>query len=94
MSKNCHSCCLRFCVCTSGFVPTTGLVHALTRRRMTAKLPGVTHRVQGVLKDGHHHHVETSVAHHQGEMTDERRPPGGAVRPVGHQGGARTDKDP
>lgn len=80
-------------MCISGFVPTTGLVHALTRLRMTAKFPDVIYHVQGVLKDGHHHRVE-SIAHHQEGVTDDHRLRDGAVRHAGHQGGARTDKGP
>lgn len=61
-----------------------GLVRALTHRRMNAEPPDVTDHVQGVRTDSRHHHVEATVARHQGGVTGDHRLRGGAVRRGGH----------
>lgn len=81
-------------MCASDFVPATGLVHARTRLRMTVKPPDVTDHIQGVLKDGPRHHVESSVALHQGKLSGDHHLHGGAARHGVHQRGAPTDKSP
>lgn len=74
--------------------PQQGPVHALTRLRMAGKFPDVSDHIQGVLKDGRHHCVESSFAPPQGAPTGEHHLRGGAVRHAVPQGGAQTDKVP